>query len=324
MLDDSNYLKNRDSHQVFKSLAEDLRITLGLSGEFTRFLTPALRRVVIFADDPYAALAARAWQDSCQSFEVTVFDRQTSTPPLAGDCLTVVLSPAGAEASNYQLPVQLMLTCAGKNSDFAKRSGETRCFDLGQMSLQPSRFFIFYRALLLIEAAVLGKNLLKGAERSLANLQQAAETWSPAIPTKDNLAKQLAYEIIGKTPVIYAGAGFAPAAMKWKYNFNLISQQLAWIGSEPISTSLDFSGWLNQVLDKNYAVFYLGDRPEDFNKISRRLSGKMPHPQVVAAGNDDVAWEMMRLSLLGYFTALYLAFLNNAKLSKILSSKPST
>lgn len=44
--------------------------------------------------------------------------------------------------------------------------------------------------------------------------------WRVDVPTKQNLAKQIALDVIGTSPVIYSSTEMFPAAYKWKISFN--------------------------------------------------------------------------------------------------------
>src|SRR3989344_5975071 len=64
-------------------------------------------------------------------------------------------------------------------------------------------------------------------------LSQKVPAWVATVPAKDNPAKKLAEELAGNSVVIYAGPLLAPAAYKWKINFNENAKNIAWWNQYP-------------------------------------------------------------------------------------------
>lgn len=138
----------------------------------------------------------------------------------------------------------------------------------------------------------------------------------PTVPVEKNPAKKLALELMGKSPVIYAGPKFFPAAYKWKINFNENSKNVAWCNQIPEFNHNEFLGWTSHPVDKPYAVIDLRSNLEHeqvqkrFEVTERLLSGQRPAPHVVQAQGEALLQQLLWTITLGDFVSLYLALLN--------------
>lgn len=140
--------------------------------------------------------------------------------------------------------------------------------------------------------------------------------WQPEVPAARNPAKQLAQEVMGKSPVMYAGPKLYPAAYKWKISFNENAKNVAWCGALPEFNHNEFLGWTSHPVDKPYAVIDLRSRLEHervqkrFEITERLLSGKRPAAHAVDAQGDNLLQQLMWVIAFGDFVSLYLALLN--------------
>jgi glucose/mannose-6-phosphate isomerase len=147
-------------------------------------------------------------------------------------------------------------------------------------------------------------------------LDQSVKAWLPDVPTAQNPAKQLAQELAGKSPVIYAGPKLWPAAYKWKINFNENAKNVAWCNSFSEFNHNEFIGWSSHPTDKPYGIIQLQSNLEHariqkrFEVSNKLLSGKWPEPQIIHAVGQTVLEQMLWFIALGDFVSLYLALLN--------------
>ncbi|MFO0881964.1 MAG: bifunctional phosphoglucose/phosphomannose isomerase [Candidatus Saccharimonadales bacterium] len=147
-------------------------------------------------------------------------------------------------------------------------------------------------------------------------LKQATDQWRPDVATKDNVAKQLALEVIGKSIVVYGGPLTYPAAYKWKISFNENAKNVAWANQYPEFNHNEFLGWTSHPLDKPYAVIDLRSNFEHpqvqkrFTVSERLLSGRRPAPHIVQAQGETILEQLVWLVALGDFVSLYTAILN--------------
>jgi glucose/mannose-6-phosphate isomerase len=147
-------------------------------------------------------------------------------------------------------------------------------------------------------------------------LQASAAGWAPTVPTKDNPAKQLALECIGKSVVIYAGPKFYPAAYKWKISFNENAKQLAWTNQYSEFNHNEFIGWTKQPIDKPYTIIELRSGLEHeriqkrFDISDKLLSGLWPHPHIVDMQGSSLIEQLLWAIEFGDFVTLFTALLN--------------
>lgn len=139
--------------------------------------------------------------------------------------------------------------------------------------------------------------------------------WGPSVKTADNLAKQLAQNIVGKTPIIYGGLLY-PAAYKWKINMNENAKNTAWCNQYSEFNHNEFLGWVSHPIEKPFAVFDLissFDHPQikkRFEVTDKLLSGKRPKATEIHAEGKTKLEQLLWAVALGDMVSLYLALLN--------------
>lgn len=183
---------------------------------------------------------------------------------------------------------------------------------------QPRMTFGYqFRALEEILASVgVINNCLEQLETIAGWLKQEASNYAPTVPKAQNLAKQLALELVGKSIVVYAGPKMFPAAYKWKINFNENAKNIAWCNQLPEFNHNEFVGWTSQPTDKPYAILELRSALEHprtqkrFEISQKLLSGKRPNPEIVNAKGENELAQLLWTAQLGDFVSLYLALLN--------------
>ncbi len=147
-------------------------------------------------------------------------------------------------------------------------------------------------------------------------LKDQTALWKPEIATKDNSAKQLALELIGKSVVVYSGPKLFPAANKFKICLNENAKNVAWVNQYPELNHNEFIGWTSHPIQKPYAVVEFRSNLEHdrvqkrFVVTERLLSGKRPAPLVVEPQGDTVLKQLLWSSNYADFVSLYVALLN--------------
>lgn len=147
-------------------------------------------------------------------------------------------------------------------------------------------------------------------------LKPKLQTFRPDVPTSENPAKQLALEIAGSSPVIYASSLFFPVAYKWKISFNENAKNVAWCSAYPEFNHNEFLGWTSHPIEKPYKVIDLRsnlDHPQikkRFEVSDRMLSGRRPAAHVVNLEGESVLQQMLYGTAFGDFVSLYTALLN--------------
>ncbi len=185
--------------------------------------------------------------------------------------------------------------------------------------IQPrmSSFYFLTALIQLLQPLGLVKD---GSDKELSEagewLQNQSATWQPEIPTKDNPAKKLALELIGKSVVVYSGPKLFPAANKFKICLNENAKNVAWVNQYPELNHNEFIGWTSHPVDKPYAVVEIRSNLEHervqkrFLVTERLLSGKRPAPLVIKPEGDTVLKQLLWASNFSDFVSLYVALLN--------------
>lgn len=210
----------------------------------------------------------------------------------------------------------IVITSGGKLAEIARTKGYP-LFILPS-GLQPRHAVLYsLKALLSVTDAI---GLSSGAADELASkaefLNNVIKSWVPVIPTDNNLAKQIALDVIGKSIVVYSGPKLWPAAYKWKISFNENAKHIAWANQYPEFNHNEFIGWTKQPINKPYAVIDLRSSLEHprvqkrFEVSEQLLSGVRPHPIVVEAEGRDLLEQLLWTIALGDFVSIYTALLN--------------
>lgn len=146
-------------------------------------------------------------------------------------------------------------------------------------------------------------------------LQDVAEVWLPEVPTVHNAAKQLAEEVMGKVPIMYAGVLFG-AAYKWKISFNENAKNLAWCNQLPEFNHNEFTGWTSHPIEKPFTVINLlstFDHPrvqQRFVVTEKLLSGNRPESIDIQVPGETLAEQLVWADVFGGMISTYVAVLN--------------
>lgn len=185
--------------------------------------------------------------------------------------------------------------------------------------IQPRFTFGYQYAALtaLLESAGIAKSLKPVVKEGSELVKKAVSGWLPTVPQKENLAKQIAVELAGKSIVVYGGPKMFPAAYKWKISFNETAKNVAWCNQYPEFNHNEFLGWTSHPHQKPYAVVDLRSQHEHpqilkrFEISEKLLSGRRPAPLVVDIPKGQQALhDLMWVVALGDFVSVYLALLN--------------
>lgn len=324
MLDDLKLIHERDAQDalgVAEKQWQQLKQDYGVSFE----PTTAIQNVVLagMGGSALAASLISTWPGVSVPFEIV---RQYELPTYVGpNTLFIASSYSGnTEETLAALEVaqskgcQVIVIAAGGALETKAQESNYPFYKIPG-GFQP-RMAVFYNFAGLIQ-------ILSGAglvpDNALNELHEAADWLStvqadflPTVPADKNPAKQLALELMGKSPVIYGGPKLFPAAYKWKINFNENAKNVAWCNQLPEFNHNEFLGWTSHPVDKPYAVVDLrsnleNDRVQKRFEVSERLlSGLRPRTHVVEAQGTTVLQQLLWTIALGDFVSLYLALLN--------------
>lgn len=323
MLDDATYISRFDSNDA-------IGITMNQWKQLEhKFDVPNLSYKVdniVFAGMGGSALAANlslVWPGYSVPFEIS---RSYSVPKYVDyKTLVVVSSYSGnteeaVSSFNDALSKKshiVVISAGGKLADLANNN---KCTYIELPSgLQPRHAVLYgFKALVtvlercgFVKEAQAEESIHKTADY----LQACLGHWGPSVPTSDNLAKQLAVGIVGKTPIIYGGLLY-PAAYKWKINMNENAKNTAWCNEYSEFNHNEFMGWVSHPIEKPFAVFDLissFDHPQikkRFEISDKLLSGKRPKAVQIHAEGKTKLEQLLWIVALGDMVSVYLALLN--------------
>jgi glucose/mannose-6-phosphate isomerase len=147
-------------------------------------------------------------------------------------------------------------------------------------------------------------------------LQDTSREWEKSVPTKQNLAKQLALKCVGKTPLIYTAASRGSLAYKWKISFNENAKNVAYCNVFPEFNHNDFQGWTSHPVQKPFAILTLrsaNDHPQiakRFDLTDKLLSGMRPASIDVTLQGETLMAQLLYGCVLADFVTCYTAILN--------------
>lgn len=328
MLDDLKYIHQRDGQDAL-GIAErqwqQLEHTFEVTGDRLQ-VTDGIENIV-FAGMGGSALAAAlsvSWPGYNIPFEICC---QYNIPNyVSAKTLFVVSSYSGnteetlsalAEAERKEAKI-VVITGGGKLQEIAKAKSHPILL-LPQTS-QP-RYAVFYsfKALvtLLVTTGLADKNALTQMAQAAEFLKSSMKNWLSTVPTDNNPAKKLAEELAGKSVVVYGGPLLAPAAYKWKINFNENAKNIAWWNQYPEFNHNEMIGWASHPIEKPYAIVDLRGSLEHpriqkrFEVTEKLLSGRRPAPNIVEVQGKTILEQLLWAVVFGDFVSIYLALLNN-------------
>lgn len=280
---------------------------------------------IVFVGMGGSALAAellKSWQSLSVPFEII---KGYDLPAYVGDeTLCIISSYSGnteetlsacdnAEKKQAQIVV---ITSGGKLAEIAKRQKHPI---LTLPTASQPRYATFYSLVALatiLDTAAITDDAVGELNNISQTLKQAVNEWRPDTVTEQNQAKQIALDVVGKSPVIYGGPLLGAAAYKWKISFNENAKNVAWCNQYPEFNHNEFVGWSSHPIDKPYAVIDLKSS-FDNDQIKKRfalsaklLSGKRPNPIVVEAQGETALEQLLWTVMLGDFVSIYTALLN--------------
>jgi glucose/mannose-6-phosphate isomerase len=324
LLDDLKYIHERDAQDALGVVEKQWQ---QLTHEFHVAFKPKaeIRNIVLggMGGSAWPALYVQSWPGVKVPFEIS---RTYAVPGYVNEhTLFIASSYSGnteetlsaledAESRGAQIVV---MTAGGQLAEEAKTKN-LPLFRIpgGTQPRMSSFYFIAAYLELLVPLRLVDATSLEERKQVSKWLKDQTGSWGPTVPSKDNPAKKLALEIMGKTPIIYSGPLLAPVANKMKICMNENAKNLAWWGQYPEFNHNEFIGWSSHPVDKPFVVIEIrsdleSKRMQKRFKVSQRmLSGKRPAPHVIKPEGDTLPKQIFWASMFGDFVSVYLALLN--------------
>jgi glucose/mannose-6-phosphate isomerase len=145
--------------------------------------------------------------------------------------------------------------------------------------------------------------------------EDLVERLGPSVETDANPAKQLAWAIFGRTPIVYGHGPMAAVAHRWKTQFNENAKVPAFCNQLPEATHNELAGW-GQDGDVTRQVFQLILLRHDFEhpQVMRRfdlvdeyLDEVVGAVHTVRAEGEGLLAQLFDLALFGDMTSLHAA-----------------
>jgi glucose/mannose-6-phosphate isomerase len=153
-------------------------------------------------------------------------------------------------------------------------------------------------------------------EAGAAASDAALRSWGPAVPTDANLAKQLAWSLLDRLPVVEASGFLAAVARRWKTQLNENAKTMAVWEELPEANHNTVVGHPNPdgLHDHQLVVFLAGSLDHPRNALRTELSQELLSDagiayQVVTARGSTRFEQAMELITLGDLVSAYLALL---------------
>jgi len=324
MLDDLKYIHSRDAQDAL-GIAEKQPAQLQhefdspkIDGDFANIVYAGM------GGSALAALLSCSWPGHKVPFEVC---RQYHVPAYTA---SKTLFIAASYSGNTEETLSAVAEAEEKGAKIVVIAGSGELLELAQEKAYPvlllpkaeqPRFAVLYnlKALVtILEAAGVVNAAKASAELNKAAgfLNESIKNWLPTVPASGNPAKKLATELAGKSMAVYAGPLLAPAAYKWKINFNENSKNVAWWNELPEFDHNELTGWSSHPVQKPYGIIELRSTLEHmrvqkrFEVGEKLLSGRRPAPYVVNVEGEDLLEQLLWAVIYGDFVSIYLGLLN--------------
>ena len=209
------------------------------------------------------------------------------------------------------------VTTGGKLTSLANEWGApVTSFDY-QSQPRAAFGYMFVSLLGILQAAGIGRSLAGDLEEAVALLDEQRGVLGPDVPRAGNRAKNLAVELSGKVPVVVGAEWLAPAARRWKTQFNENSKGWAYFEVLPemdhnATSGIHFpAGAAEQI-----QILFLhsgGMHPRNemrFDLTQEILEGQGVDCHRVPIPGEGVLAQMLAAVQLGDYVSTYLALLN--------------
>ena len=324
MLDDLKYIHERDAQDALGVAAKQWKQLAYIFDTQISVGDPVLN--VVLAGMGGSALPGvflGSWPTLNVPFEIA---RGYSVPTYVGEKTLFISSSYSGNTEETltalheaeQRGAQIVVIAAGGQLADHARDNNYPLFEIPS-GIQPrmsSFYFLAAFVQLLQPLGLIGEGRQTELAEAAAWLEKQADSWGADVPAKDNQAKTIAQELMGKTVIMYSGPLLFPAANKWKICFNENAKNLAWVNQYPEFNHNEFIGWSSHPVDKPFAVVEIRSNLENervqkrFEVSERLLSGKRPEPFIIRPEGDTILQQLLWSSVLGDFTSIYLALLN--------------
>ena len=334
LLDNENAVRQRDPKNALKAAAtetDQLRDTLEIIN--AQRPNDDIETVVVtgMGGSALGAAIAKDWLNLSIPFEVV---RNYDLPAYVDEHTLVVVN---SYSGNTEETVSTLLDAIDRGAIVAVIATGGKLIDIAQERMLPyiaipkvgdiqprmAVFSMLLGLLTFLEHFGVVREVTLQLLKAGGKVADAVDAWAQDVPVHENIAKQLALELAGKTPVIYASGLMRSVAYKWKISFNENAKNVAFMNELSEFDHNEFAGWSSHPIEKPFGVIDLRssfDHPRITTRFEigdRLLSGKRPKATVIQLQGDSVLEQMLWGSLFADFVSIYLAILNGVDPSPV-------
>ncbi|MFQ5837195.1 MAG: bifunctional phosphoglucose/phosphomannose isomerase [Thermoplasmata archaeon] len=323
MLDDPRRIAQVDSKGmigILSSLPEQLEEGLGLCSNL-RIEPPRHGRIVVagmggsaIAGDITAAVAHQTTEQ-----EVLVV-RGYGLPPFVGpEDLLIFISYSGDTQETLSMYGEglrrdcrcLTVSSGGELREIASSRGDPHV--RVPRGLPPRGALGYLLAAPLTVLSTTSPSLREGMTKAIDHLSRVREGWTPAAPTAENRAKQLALALQDKTPIVYAPSSLQCVARRWQTQLNENAKVVAWNSALPEASHNEIVGWVEDPQASRFMPIVLigpkdGSEEVHIDEVVRLLRENV-EVQTVRSSERGILSHLLEFILLGDFVSVYLAVL---------------
>ena len=330
MLDDMNVLTNRDSEQTLDSSAIQYeQLVMDTEIRHASHDDRTINRVLAvgMGGSALAPEFVQTWVDARLAVPYDIVKSYALPASVNEHTLVIASSCSGnteeiiealghARDKGAQVAV---IAGGGKLVEIAERDSVAHIV-LPPIKIQPRMLtFVQIRAhvaMLQLFGLVDGGPLLEEIASAHDWLRDGTARWGKDVPTDKNLAKQIALQAVGKTPVFYGGPLTWSLAYKWKISWNENAKNVAFWNKYPETSHNEFIGWSSHPVEKPFAVFDLVSNLEHphvlarFELTDRLLSGLRPAATRLDLEGDTLLKQLLLAHVLADYASIYTGILN--------------
>ena len=171
--------------------------------------------------------------------------------------------------------------------------------------------YLAFAAMGALESLGLFPPMRDDVAETVAELERLAARLAPSVPRADNLAKELAWQMGDRAPLVWGAEGIgAVAAARWKTQFNENAKVLAWSSALPELDHNEVVGWTHPAGSAYFviALRHDGEHPDIAARFPLSIGIARDAGAVVEevrGAGDTPLGRLMSLVIMGDFTSAY-------------------
>ncbi|MDP8903872.1 MAG: bifunctional phosphoglucose/phosphomannose isomerase [Chloroflexota bacterium] len=242
-------------------------------------------------------------------------DRKTLVVAVSHSGATEETISALSTALERRCPVAV-ITTGGPLGDVARRVDLPRLIYPDQSAPRAALGYTLVLLTRLLERAGMLDFARHELDEAIEAVQGVVHACRPQAPTESNPAKQLAWSLLDRLPVVEASGFLAPVAYRWKTQLNENAKSLAVAEQLPEATHNTVVGYdqPDTLRDHLYVVFLASSSDHPRNSLRATLSTELLAAvgisyQVVPVGGEGRLAQACSAIVLGDYVSTYLALL---------------